>query len=300
VLLPAGLWAARHWSALAGFVTISDVGNARNFRPPATSTADGLQRLPEVAISSWALATGILVLGVAAGLVLIRRRRSIEAWALAAAPAAGLSIIAVNPYGQEGIFRAALFGIPWLALLAAQLFHERGPNRQLVLVGWLALFCTTFLIAAFGLDSVNVIRPDDRAAAGAFESAPVPPGRTAYLMQIGPGDLPSGAPGTDVWHQSLPAADLEPTDPVAPDESPAATEQRLTAAILARSGNTPATATIYAIWSPTSSYYAWAYGLDTPEHFAAVRDAFRTSASWSVAGTWGGTVLFRYRNAPAR
>jgi hypothetical protein len=303
VLAPAMLWASLHWSALSGFVTITDVGNARNFRPPATTTADGLHRLPVVGISAGALAAGILLLGAAAGLVLIRRRRSIEVWALAAAPAAGLSIIAVNPYGQEGIFRAALFGIPWLALLAAQLFHkdgdgERAPNGRLLIS--LGVLCTTFLTASFGLDSINVIRPDDRAAARAYLTAPLPAGQTAYLLQIGPGDLPSGAPGTDVWHQSVPATDLQPPGPPDPDEPPARTEERLTAAILTRSGEDPATATVYAIWSPSSSYYAWAYGLDTPERFAAVRDAFRTSLHWSVAGRWGETVLFRYRNVPAR
>jgi hypothetical protein len=301
VLVPAGLWAVLHRSAVSGFVDIADVGNARNFRPPATATAAGLHRLPVVGISAWALAAGILVLGAAAALVLIRRRRSIEVWALAAAPAAGLSIIMVNPYGQEGIFRAALFAIPWLALLAAQLFREGGegtPNKRLLVV--LGVLCATFLTASFGLDSINVVRPDDRAAGQAFHAAPVPAGRVAYLVQIGPGDLGSGPPGTDSRHQFVAAFDLGPLGRPSPDEPPARTEQRLTRAVLARSGEDPATATIYAIWSPTSSYYAWEYGLDTRARLAAVRDAFRTSPRWSVAGQWGGTVLFRYRDGPAR
>jgi hypothetical protein len=300
VLAPAAVWAGLHHSALAGFVDITDVGNAKNFRPPATETALGLTRLPIVGINAWALAGGIVLLGVAAALVVLRRRRSIEVWALAAAPAAGLAIIAVNPYGQEGIFRSALFGIPWLALLAAQLFRAEAdrPDRRLLVV--LSVLCVTFLTACFGMDATNVIRPSDRAAYQYFLAQRGTPGQVAYLLEMGPGDLPSSAPGIDPEHVTVGLESLEPGGPSDPGEPPAHKQRRLTRAILARSGQDPATAAVYALWSPTSSYHAWQYGLDTPEHFAGLRDAFRNAPEWTVAAEDGQTVLFRYRSGVAR
>ncbi|MEU7902853.1 hypothetical protein [Actinoplanes sp. NPDC049118] len=295
VLGPAAIWALLNRGALAGFLDIGEVGNARNFRPPPTATANGLDRLPVVTLSAWALAAGILVLAVVAGLVVLRRWRSIEAWALAAAPAAGLAIIAVNPYGQEGIFRAALFGIPWLALLASQLFRrgdERRPNRPLLAV--LSVLCVTFLTAAFGLDATNVIRPGDRLAFQYFAAHGVA-GRTTYLLQIGPGDLPSTPPGADRSHVAVAVEELRPFGPGGPDEPAEQTCRRLTRGILAKSGDTPASASIYALWSPTSSYYGWEYGIDRPAHFAELRDAFRRSTNWTVVFQSGGSVLYRYR-----
>jgi hypothetical protein len=299
VLAPAVAWAVLHHSALKGQINITDVGNAKNFRPPATETALGLSRLPIVGINAWALAGGIVLLGIAAALVVLRRRRSIEVWALAAAPAVGLAIIAVNPYGQEGIFRSALFGIPWLALLAAQLFQAGGrrPDRRLVVM--LSVLSVTFLAACFGLDATNVIRPVDRAAYQCFLAQPVPPGKIAYLLHLGPGDLPSSTPGTDPKHISVNLYEVQPQGQPNPREPAARQERQLTQAILDRSGSDPDDAPVYALWSPTSSYYAWQYGLDTPEHFAALRDAFRNAPEWSVAVEDGQTVLFHYRGGAA-
>jgi hypothetical protein len=297
VLAPAAIWALLHRSALAGFLDVGDVGNAKNFRPPATTTATGLSRLPIVGLSAWALAAGIITLGLVAFLVVLRRRRSIEVWALAAAPAAGLAVIAVNPYGQEGIFRAALFGIPWLALLAAQHFregNERRPNLRLIVV--LSVLTVTFLTACFGLDGSNVIRPGDRAAFQYFATHDTAPGQVSYLLPIGPGDLPSTPPGRDLSHVTVILDEAQPPGPPDPDEPAEAEVYRMTRAILARY----APANIYALWSPTLSYYAWEYGLDRPEHFAAVRDAFRGSPNWSVVLESDGSVLFKYHRAADR
>jgi hypothetical protein len=301
VLVPAGIWAVMHRSSLTGFLDLRDVGNAKNFRPPATTTADGLTRQPIVSLSSWALAAGILLLGLIAVFVVLKRRRSIEVWALAAAPAAGLAVIAVNPYGQEGIFRAALFGIPWLALLAAQLFREGSdgrPNVRLIVV--LSALTVTFLTACFGMDGSNVIRAGDRAAFAYFAAQPATSRVPAYTLPIGPGDLPSIPPGKAQTHVTLVPDDLPPLGVSGPAEDPATAAARLTAGLLITSGEAPAEAQLYALWSPASSYHGWEYGLDRPEHFAAVREAFRASPNWSVAFESGGSVLFRYHVAVSR
>jgi hypothetical protein len=171
------------------------------------------------------------------------------------------------------------------------------PDRWLVVV--LSVFCVTFLTACFGLDATNVIRPADRAAYEYFLVQPVAPGQIAYLLHLGPGDLPSSTPGTDPRHVTVNLYEVQPQGPPDPLEPPAREERRLTQAILNRSGSEAGDIPVYALWSPTSSYYAWQYGLDTREHFAAVRDAFRNAPDWSVAAQEGETVLFQHRGGVA-
>lgn len=295
ILGPAVVWAALHWKALKGFLYFGDVGNAKNFKPPTTNTVDGLDRLPVVAISVWALVTGVFLLGGIAAVVLWRRRRGIEAWALACAPCAGLAIVALNPYGQEGIFRATLFGLPWLALLAAQAFRqgsERRPNLALLTV--MMMLSATFLVASFSMDAGNVIRPADREAFQQFRGMRLPPAEIGYLLVLGPGDLPSSPPTTDLTHLSVQRKDVEWPGPVPLGEAPASRVGRLTKAILKYAEQDPREARIFALWSPTSSLYGWEYGLERPETFAQLRDAFRAAPDWSVCYERAGTVMFEY------
>ncbi|GAA3348142.1 hypothetical protein GCM10020358_65460 [Amorphoplanes nipponensis] len=301
VLAPAVAWAASHWSALKEFVYFGEVGNAKNFRPPATATAPGLERLVVVDLTVWALVGGILILGATAAAVVYRRRRGIEVWALACAPISGLLVIAVNPYGQEGIFRATLFGLPWLALLAAQSFRSMSANRpNVALVAILAVLSTTFLVASFGMDAANVIRPTDRQAFHQFRSTPMPPGSVGYLLMLGPGDLPSSPPTEDLTHLSVERETVEPPGAVPPVETATARSRRLTKAIVAYSRRDGRPARIFALWSPTSSVYGWEYGLERPETFARLREALRTMPGWSVRYEAGGTVLFEYHQPRRR
>lgn len=301
VLGPALGWALIHLSAIRSFLYLGDVGNAKNFRPPRTTATEGLSRLPVVDASVATLVVGVLLLGGAAAVVLFQRRRSIEAWALACAPAAGLVVISVNPYGQEGIFRATLFGIPWLALLAAQLFPwgtETEPNLELLIV--LAILSVTFLTASFALDATNVIRPADRAAFDHFYRRDAGPQRVSYLLMLGPGDLPSTPPTRDRTHLTLSRNEV-PGAGVGPlAEPPDREAERLTRSLLAYAGPDAADTEIFAIWSPVSDYYGWQYGLQTPPKFVALRDAFDRSPQWSVAFAADRTVLFRYDPPRAR
>ena len=122
VLVPALLWTRLQWDAVRAFLNLDTVGKADNFRPPAVAGAGLMDRLPVVRYTVLALVAGILVLALLAGIGLLLQRRQARAWAMGVCPAVGLMIVAVNPYGQEGIFRTALFGIPWLALLASYLW----------------------------------------------------------------------------------------------------------------------------------------------------------------------------------
>src|SRR5262249_47711232 len=115
-LLPAIFWAVFNWHVLRRFVSIN-IGNLLNYTPPKTISSPGLQRLPIVGESSHALLLGLLVLIALAGVGFARTVRRPQTWGFMISAGVGLIIIGVIPYSREGIFRAALFGIPWLALV---------------------------------------------------------------------------------------------------------------------------------------------------------------------------------------
>ncbi|MDP9799649.1 hypothetical protein J2S43_008161 [Catenuloplanes nepalensis] len=292
VLLPAIVWTLVHFSAVSAFLSLRDVGDAANFRPPSTTAVDDLERLPVVTVSVVALAAGIVLLGLVAAGVLVTRRRDERAWAMAACPAVGLIIIAGNAYGNEGIFRAALFGIPWLALLAAGAFTQR---RRPALLALTAALTTTFVTAAFSMDATNVSRPGDRAAFRYFLDRP----RGSWMLILGAGDLPSVPPTRERTHVSVYRPILDPIADRPAAETPAQAVPRLTALLKAYADREANWRTdhLYAVWSPVTLYYGWEYGLHTRDDFAALRDAFATAPGWSVAFRSGETVVFAYRGA---
>ncbi|MDR7279047.1 hypothetical protein [Catenuloplanes atrovinosus] len=292
VLLPAVLWTLAHFSAVAGFLSLSEIGDAANFRPPRTAAVDDLERLPIVTVSVVALAAGIVLLGLVAAGVLVTRLRDERAWALAACPAVGLVVIAGNAYGNEGIFRAALFGIPWLALLAAGAFTER---RRPALLALCAALTATFVTAAFSMDATNVSRPGDRAAFQYFLDRP----RGSWMLILGPGDLPSVPPNRERTHVSVYRPILDPVAERPAGETPERAVPRLTERLRLYADREANWRTdhLYALWSPVTSYYGWEYGLHTRDEFAALRDAFATAPGWSVAFRSGETVVFAYRGA---
>ncbi|GAB7040113.1 MULTISPECIES: hypothetical protein [Catenuloplanes] len=292
VLLPAIAWTLVHFSAVSTFLSLRGVGDTANFRPPRTTAVDDLERLPIVTVSVVALSAGIVLLGLVAAGVLATRLRDERAWAMAACPAVGLIIIAGNAYGNEGIFRAALFGIPWLALLAAGAFTERRRPALFVLT---AALTTTFVTAAFSMDATNVSRPGDRAAFAYFLDRP----RGSWMLILGAGDLPSVPPTRERTHVSVYRPILDPVADRPANETPQAAVPRLTALLkdyADREANWR-TDHLYALWSPVTSYYGWEYGLHTRDDFAALRDAFAAAPGWSVAFRSGETVVFAYRPA---
>jgi hypothetical protein len=68
----------------------------------------------------------------------------------------------------------------------------------------------------------------------------------------------------------------------------------LTDRFVAYTGEAPGRTRLYAIWSPTSSTFAWEYGLQLPEQFAQLREAFRAAPYWHIVYESAGTVLFMF------
>ncbi|MEU4240786.1 hypothetical protein [Actinoplanes sp. NPDC026619] len=295
VLAPAGGWALLHWRDLGNFLNLSSIGNSDNFKPPATMVTPGLSRLAVVPITSAALLLGVLLLGLLAAVTLFRRRRERAIWAVALCPSVGMVIILVNPYGNEGIFRATLFGIPWLAVLAAQAFRPSVRLRPSVpMLATLLTLVTTFSIATFGMDASNVVSPQDREATRRFQAANTGPGDISYLLNLGPGDVPSSPPSQSRTHISLKRSDFDTTAFALSDGTVSEIEASVTDKFVDYIGTGTTADHLYAIWSPVSSYYGEEYGIQTKAQFAAYRDAFANSPSWATVYSSHGTVLFQY------
>jgi hypothetical protein len=295
MLVPAGLWAALNAKALSGFISLSALGNLSNFRPPSTPSVPGLSRAPIVGDSSHALAVGLLILVALALIGLARNARRASAWGFMLAAGLGLVFISINPYGSEGIFRAALFGIPWLTIVG--LASVRKPRWR-----WAGFFVVgivllgTFLVAQFGLDQTNVARRPDIAALYAF-IAHAPP--RSYRLELGDGDLPLTLDPTihnlvwdPLWNPQNKAqvAAHSVTPPTTADFN------QLTENYIAYAhnvGKTPAR-DLFVVWAPVVAQYQVEYAVQTMANALEWRNLFLASPRWKVIFSRDGSYLFRY------
>ncbi len=290
-LLPAIFWAVFNWRLLTHFVTLHDIGNLSNFTPPKTIATPGLQRLPIVNESSHALLLGLLVLISLAAVGFVRTVRRPQTWGFMISSGLGLVIIGVVPYSQEGIFRSALFGIPWLALVAMEALPSSPPRWTSVVFGAVSVgLLGTYLVAMFGLDNADVIRPADLQAFQFYQAhAPT----SSYILNLGYGDLPISAtfPQSDhyvAWRELV----TKPTFDVGrPNAADAETLARYYVGYAVATGG-PAR-DLYAIWSPASAVYEVDYGLETLEHAKAWLRVLEASPDWQVVFNRDGTYLFR-------
>ena len=296
ILGPALLWALLNKSVLSGFISISSLGSFSNFAPPKTVATPGLTRQAVVGQSSHALTLGLLILIVIAGIGLLRNLRSRPAWAFICAPAIGLALIAANAYGNEGIFRAALFGTPWLAAVAL-LVLPVNPSRLVAGVCGIvaAVLVGTYAISMFGLDDLQVISPGDYQALLSYEATAAP---SSYLLEINFGnipvslDFPAGFNHEPGWTHVLKVTQLGTGAPSQGEVNQFA-EQFYSYA----KKNDGQTKELYAIWSPVTANYSVDYGLETYAQARGWRDRMMSSPYWKVTFTKDGTYLFRVNNS---
>lgn len=293
-LLPAIFWAAFNWHVLKNFVS-ADIGDLYNYIPPKVISAPGLQRLAIVGESSYALLLGLLVLIVLASIGFARTVRRPQAWGFMISAGMGIIVISVNPYGNEGIFRASLFGIPWLTLVAMEALPSSPPRWMSAVFGTVSVgLLGTFLVAQFGLDNANVIRPADFQAFRVYQAhAPA----SSYILDLCYGDLPSNATfpqsGHSVaWKSVVTKSSFGIGRPNVADAETLARDYIHYATRYAAANGGPAR-DLYAVWSPASVDFSVDYGLETQAHAQAWRKLLATSPGWQVVFNRDGTYLFR-------
>ncbi len=297
VLVPATIWAGVNFDVLSGFASFSYLLHLSNFRPPRTVASPGLARQLVVTAGSAALLLGLLVLVAAALVGFLRHWRERWAWAFMLCAAVGLICVAVNPYGNEGIFRAALFGIPWLALVALRAFERPLGHRRLVALAVLSfVLCGTFLVSTFSMDASNVMRPADLIALRTFEHRS--PLRGSYLLALGYGSFPSTVPTLPATRRYVLLQAV--AGPVALAAHPTAADlAALTGRYQTYAHRTSGAGAgdLYVLWSPAVQAYGYEYGLMSKRQSAAWRDLLLASPDWRVAYAGRGTLLFHLVHA---
>jgi hypothetical protein len=294
ILIPAVLWAYLHKGYVSGFLSLGGLGNLSNFAPPKTVSAPGLQRLPIVAESSYALTLALLVLIAIACVGLLRNIRNRPAWAFMVSTGVGLILIAANPYGNEGIFRAALFGIPWLAAVGTQALPVTRSRWASTIYGFIVVgLAGTYLVSMFGLDNTNVIRPADYQALLTYQDTASP---DSYLLRLSYGienlpvslGFPQGYNHSIGWVALITQAQADITKPSSQDADTLARQYYQYA-----KKNDGKTSELYALWSPALAEYNVDYGLEPLAQAEGWRSALIASPDWKVVYSGDGTYLFR-------
>jgi hypothetical protein len=221
--IPALLWAGVVHKAIGGNLNFTQLFDLANFRPPVTVSSPGLFRDAVVGVQSHTLLLALLMLMTLGAIGFFANVRRKWAWAYALCPIVGVGFILINPYGNEGIFRATLFAIPWMAILAmnmpapARLAHvfvnsrvmRRVARPKLVqalarpkLVGVIAhprtltvgistcliAFGATFVVAAYAMDGTMVLRRDDVSVVDYLTQLPA---QNAFVLSVGSADNPA-------------------------------------------------------------------------------------------------------------
>jgi hypothetical protein len=293
ILLPAIGWALLNRNDLSGFISLSDMWHLSNFEVPQTPVMPGMERVPAIAESSDALALGLVVLTVLASIGFVRTIRDRSAWAFMISAGVGLGLVSINAYGNEGIYRAALFAIPWLAAMSIRAVAP-GPRRWVghtYAAAAMLLLTGTYLVAQFGLDNADVIRTGDFQALRTYETIAAP---NSFLLALSAGSLPMSLNLSDLSPRSLawPAL-IKPATALA--RSPDAADISSLASSYARYAQEIGGATheLYAIWSPASVAWSVDYGQETLGQAEAWRNLMIASPDWRVVYVGQGTYLFR-------
>ncbi len=301
VTIPALLWAGLVHKAISQNFNFASLFNLSNFRPPVTVATKGLTRLPVVGIQSHVLLLSLLLLMALAAIGFLPHIRRRWAWGYALCPAVGIALIAINPYGNEGIFRATLFAIPWMAVLAMLMPHPSrlipALRRPLFLGTGIALTLTTllatFLIAAYAMDGTMVLPPGNVAVVSYLMHQP-PQG--AYVLAVGSASNPADGANFSLdyrtleWSQIVQGAPaLQRSRPTLLDAAALADRYGLYTASL----GVPAGSPLYLIWDRLSRQYANAYGLQSTAQLNQWLRVLLRSPSWELVDRSGGTYLFQ-------
>jgi hypothetical protein len=177
-------WVALGWTFISTHFNLFDFSSSLNNSPSTFS-----HPLPGVAMDNRGAQLSMMAMVALgfAGFVRAWRggRRLIVPLALAAVP---FPLVAAQRYGGEGPLRAYLFALPWLALLAAEVFVPgerpgKGRARPKLLAVAIAVVLGGTLLGYFGQETLNEISPDDVAASSWFFGNT--PANAGYVLLAG-------------------------------------------------------------------------------------------------------------------
>lgn len=267
------LWLAQAWTFLDEHFHLFDAGGVKTPEPQKAGHATPMAGVGWAALGS-RVVTATIVLLAGAGAVAALRRRRLEAAALALVVAPCL-VVPLQAYGGEGVFRAYIFALPWLALLAAGFLlapRAAGGLRPVRVGAACAVLGAGLLVAYFGLEQANRITADDVAAARWYEAtAP-----DDSLAVVAAANLPSPVSRRYV------ALGLPPAGGAAVlADHPEFTRLRDGAAAVRRiaafAAGHRSTGGVYVLLTGSQRRYAELYGIFRPGFLAALRRALNRS-----------------------
>jgi hypothetical protein len=302
--LPALAWAGLVHKAVGQSFSFGQLFELSNFTPPKTVATPGLQRMGHVAVQSHSLLLALLILLVLGAVGFLPNVRKKWAWAYGLCPAVGLFLIAINPYGNEGIFRATLFAIPWIAVLAMRMPRLGALLRPLArpaflnvaISGCLVALLATFVVAAYDMDATNVL---PRAQLTVADYLAAQPPEDAYVLSIGSADNPaSGVPFTvDFssldWNEVATDVVFQQGVPTALDLVALGDKYGSVASQFGATNRSP----LYIVWAYSSLEYVEEYGLQSPAQMLGWLHVLKTSPNWRLVASDGANYLFKLRNS---
>jgi hypothetical protein len=178
-------WVALAWPFVNRHFNVLTFDLLPHPHPTGNEVTHPLPGVNVVANMSRGLVSVVVLLALLGALFAWRSRRfDPTVLTLVAAP---LPVVVAQSYGGEIVFRAFLFGLPWLALLAANCFNNSQTSRShtfiqaLPLLGVSGVLLTGFLFSYFGLEKINYVTRDDIAATDWYEQRAPAGSVMAYL-----------------------------------------------------------------------------------------------------------------------
>jgi hypothetical protein len=267
-------WLALGWTYLSAHFGLV---NAPDVKTPTTMALGH----PELGVTLAAYGSRLVVatfavltvVGVVRGLR--RGRVDLSALALIIAPCL---VVPLQAYGGEGIFRAYIFALPWMAVIGGRvLLSARRPSWRALTVGAAAaVIGTGFFFAYFGLERANYMSPDDVATSTYYEHHLAGPDTQAIMIAS---NFPGPLTGDYVTAHIAPAASF---DVVMADYPPFRELRKGTdgAAMLAQVASSSTRKHVYVVLAGSERRYAQLYGLYAPQFVPQLEHALATSR-WS-------------------
>ncbi len=186
LIVPAVLFAFLNRDVLGPFISSRDLGQfLENLRPPTHATSTALEPSLINRVTFDVPAVTLAVIGVLA-LVVLWKHRTRQILALVVAALSPVALFFGSSYGNEGIFRVALFALPWLSILVVYLLPE--PGRRFWTVSLhpvrtvsILLLSLVQVIGCTGMDYSRVVRANDVAAITWIENT-VPQGSYVFML----------------------------------------------------------------------------------------------------------------------
>ena len=294
VAAPAIVWAVLNRGVLGRFISWSAIGRFWENATPPEHRAVVLTVPISTRLVFLVPAALLVVIGLLALIAVVRRPDRTRLGLLAAA-ASALSLFMASNYGQEAIFRVALFALPWLAILALlglpTLRPTGAPGRAIVAASLASLFVLN-AYAQTGLDPARVIRTDTAEAVRTFENTAQNGG---VLFVTGTGNATPGKITARYPQVRYLSRDTFGNIPVGgPAYDPVADVDKLTSELMS--------------WAPGVQHFAlvsqsvgaWdeSYGLQSNADYVKFAAAMQTSPLWTAVYTGPTTTLYLLTGSP--